>query len=47
VHTGWFAVEIKSEKGKLLPSQIRLQMRVPVVVWRTLADVCATFGVSG
>jgi hypothetical protein len=47
VHTGWFAVEIKSAKGKLLPSQVRLQMCVPVVVWRTRADVCASFGVAG
>jgi hypothetical protein len=37
----------QEREGQLLPSQIRLQMRVPVVVWRTRTDVCATFGVSG
>lgn len=45
--TGWMAVEIKSEKGKLREAQIRLQQSVPVVVWRTQADVCASFGVTG
>jgi len=45
--TGWFPVEIKTEKGKLREAQIRLQKRVPVVVWRTAADVCASFGVTG
>lgn len=45
--TGWLAVEIKSAKGQLREGQIKLQQRVPVVVWRTAADVCASFGVTG
>jgi hypothetical protein len=45
--TGCFAVEIKTATGKLRPAQIRLQARVPVVVWRKPADVCTSSGVSG
>jgi hypothetical protein len=44
--TGWFPVEIKSEKGKLRASQMHLHQSVPVVVWRKRADVFASFGVS-
>lgn len=37
--TGWFAVEIKTETGKLLPSQIALAQICEVVVWRNYNDV--------
>ncbi len=43
---GWLAVEIKSGRGKLRQAQSDLAQQCPVVVWRTEADVLASFGVT-
>ena len=45
-YCGWFAVEIKTPTGKLLPSQRDLAARCEVTVWRFLADVVASLTVS-
>lgn len=41
-HTGWLAIEIKTEGGTLTPAQIALAKTCEVTIWRHLAHVIAS-----
>lgn len=46
IRTHWWAVEIKTARGRLTTQQKQLHAQAPILVWRTREDVLEAFEVG-